>query len=87
MIGMSYHLKMRETRMDNASMYFGRPGSTVAREAFGTVEARAALENVRRLAATSAPPPNRDGVRTAKLRALLRDPDAFVPCRGRTART
>lgn len=79
--GISYYLDRRETQVNEAYMHYGQSGLAMAREAFSGVEERAALESVRRAAAAVAIPAEVDIVTRAKLRALLRDADAFVPCR------
>ena len=79
--GVSYYLEMRENEADEAWMYYGRPGLVMAREAFNDLEGRAAVDTVRRVVVASQVPADWSPVKRAKLGALLRHPDNFVPCR------
>lgn len=83
--GAAYYLDRREVQTDEAWMYYGQPGLAMARDAFAGVEERAALDTVRRMAAAAPIPGDWPPIRRAKLRALLRDPEAFVPCRSLAA--
>lgn len=79
--GIAYYLDRREVQMDQAYMYYGQPGLAMARATFNGLKERAALDHVRAVAAAIVIPADVDAIERAKLRALLRDPDAFVPCR------
>jgi hypothetical protein len=82
----AYYLGRREVQVDEAFMYYGQPGLAMARNAFAGEGERSALERVRRAVAANVIPPNVDPIERAKLHALLRDPDGFVPCRSLASR-
>lgn len=82
----AYYLDRRKSSLHEAYMYYGQPGLDMAMLAFAGDAPRAALDRIRQAAAAVAIPAEVGSVERAELRALLRDPAAFVPCRSLASR-
>ena len=78
---LGYYVERRENLIDEIYAIYGRPGLAAAQAIFADEPSAAALERLRWIASTMGTIRDLPSVQQAKLRSLLRDPDAFVPCR------
>lgn len=77
----TYYLGYRENLVDEAYALYGRPGLDAIRPALDSAEQTAAIERLRQASYDPAVTGQLSLIEQAKLRALLRNPTSFVPCR------